>query len=821
MDALAEKLKQDPHHFIQEIFYKTDLDFFRRHALQFMSEAQAADLLAQAENPSGGVRALFQAKSFSDFLAYLNETLEQGLKKGAAPSADQSKAFSRLLEPLRLLEDALEGKNLSTAAIGSRLQETSRNRTLDEEGYLRSDDQKMHVMLIRPADRKQDYKLAQKLVEWARTQTAPIHAAFPDISIGMTGGPVLNHDQFKISQRDMTWASLFAFVSTALIFIFAFKSFTRPFLGLLTLGISMTWIFGFVTVAIGHLNLFSLAFIVILIGQGTYYGVHVVARYEEELHRGRGVAQAIQETIANIFGNIILSAATTSAAFYATTLVQLHGFAELGWIAGTGVLVSAFAMIFLLPAFLILFDRNKDPKSLRGATDEPSRMKPWMLTARHLLQNHAGWIIAAVVGTAVWGGYMYFSPAHGIHFDNNLLNLQAKNTEAVRYEKKLIETSLSPRTGIFLTSSRDEAERWAEAAAKLPTVQRVEWLGSVFPESSVSETTQNRLRHALGALPVASLEVPQLPNLAAELTRLRNNLETIQNQALGAAQGEAILNIAEQGLAAVAAVEKRLPETATPARLEEFQSHFFAATRDPLIDAAQNEGKVSLPPELSSRFLAADGTYAVYVFPNVNIWDREPLGKFIAELRGVDPAVTGPPVMFFEIIRLVRQDYFRAAFYSACAIFLLFLLDFRSLRYALLASLPLILGVFSLFGFMSLFGLSFNTANMIALPMILGIGADNGVHIIHRFREEGARNINFLFHSTGKALLITYLDQMTSFVGLAFASHQGLAQLGKIVLLGLTSCTAVGIVLLPAIMTLLTKKVSKCRSVEVPKYRSV
>ncbi|MCE9625005.1 MAG: MMPL family transporter [Deltaproteobacteria bacterium] len=815
MDALATRLKPDPHHYIRDIFYKVDLGLFKQHAFQFLSEGQAKDLLKQVQQPDGGVRALFEASSWTEFLGFLNESLEKGIKQGAAPSANAAQDFRKLLQPLFLFRDFLDGKELSGADITSRLEESPEERSsVDSEGYLRTDDKKMHIMFIRPADAKQDYKVDEKLIEWTRLEIDSIEKQFPDVKIGVTGGPALNNDQFKISQKDMTLASVFAYASTAILFILAFRSFARPFLGLLNLNLTLTWVFGFTTLAIGHLNLFSLTFVVILVGQGTYYGVHVVARYEEELHRGRSLMSALEETMANIFGNVTTSAMTTASAFYATTLVGMKGFSELGWIAGTGVLLSAMSMLFVLPAFLVLYDRRRSPEALKGKSEiENPPLKPWMLNLRNFIQHRCLWIAVGVTMVGLWGAYMYYSPQHGITFDNNLLNLQAKNTEAVDYEKKLIDTSLSPRAGIFMTSSLQEAKKFADAARLQATVQRVEWLGDAFPEGDIEAETSKTLKDAILALPETNLETPAVPQLREQLDRLKRNLEEVENKALNYGQGDKILATSEEGIQTIAELLKKIPESALEdsglaPRIHAFQDLFFSAVRGMLRTAASAPQLTldQVPREIRDRFVAPDGTYAVYAFPKVNIWERKPLENFVADLRTVSPEVTGPPVMFLEIIDLVQKDYFHAGFFSAIAIVLIFLIDFRSLRYTLLASVPLVVGVFALFGFMSWLKLSFNTANMIALPMILGIGADNGVHIIHRFREEGSRSIDFMFKSTGKALFITFLDAITSFVGLAFANHMGLAMLGKVVILGLTTCTIAGTLFLPSVMALYAKR---------------
>ncbi len=809
LDLLAKRLQKNSDEFIEDLLYKIDLGLFENHAFQFLSEDKAQKLLQEIENPQGGVRLFFQAQDINQYLEFLNNSLREGLAHPKTPPPDASQQFAQGLGPLYLLRDFLQGQDLPPQVMMHRLQgDGNEHATLDDWGYLRTDDGSMHLMMIRPLDRKQDYRIAQKMVEYVRSQIQPIKIQFPQLKIGVTGGPALNNDQFKISERDMTWASIFAFCSTGVIFFLAFRSFVRPLLGLLTLAISISCAFGLTTLTVGYLNLFSLAFIVILVGQGTYYGVHVVARYEEELLKGESVSDALQNTIFHIFGNITTSTLTTACAFFATIFVPLKGFAELGWIAGSGILVSSMGMQMVLPALLNLRDRHRPKNRLMPPHKEllgKNFHQRWTTTAPRLLQRSAPLLIVLVTLLSTWGAYLFFSPKHGIPFDSNLLNLQAKGTEAVEYEKKLVETSLSPRAGIFLAKTSSEAQRIAEAAAKLPTVQRVEWLGNLLPQTDLQATTREKIAQAILQLPNAPLKKPDPVTFEHNLKELQKQLNQLSEKALQYGGGESLLNETENALGAV---QEILDKKEQVAQLIEFQNRFFPEIRTLFLSSAQAQ-KLSidgLPKELHSRFLSPEGTYAIYAFPSVNIWEKQPLDDFVSQLISVDKNVTGPPVMFHEILGLVRTSYFQAAAFSAVAIFLLFLINFRSLKYSLLASLPLACGTLSLFGLMSSLDLSFNMANMIALPMILGIGADNGVHIIERFREEHEMSLDFLFGSTGKALLITYLDTMTSFVGLAFANHQGLAQLGRVVILGISCCTFMGILLLPGIMTFIIQR---------------
>ena len=825
MDQLAERLAKDPKKIIEDVLYKIDLQLFKDHAFQFLQEEDARKVLQQARSADGGIRLFFQAQDFNDYLQYLNNQIEKGLKEAKVPQADYVQDFAKGLEPIFLLNDFLAGVELPPTAVTTRLQGGEKeHETLDDLGYFRTEDKKMHVMLVRPLDRKQDYREAKTLVDYVRGEIEVVKKNFPQVTIGVTGGPALNNDQFEISRKDMTRASTFAFLSTGILFILAFKSFGRPLLSLTTLALSITWCFGMATLTVGHLNLFSLAFIVILVGQGTHDGVQFVSRYEEELLKGCNAAQAIENTITHIFGSITTSTITTAAAFFATMLVPLKGFAELGWIAGNGILLSSIGIQLVLPSFLMIYDgkgpRGNLQKHARSLLGETFKEK-WFYFCRTLMTTYAPLILGLVILVTAWGAYLFFSPSHGIPFDSNLLNLQAKGTEAVKYEKKLIETSLSPRAGIYTTKELGVAQRIAKEAERLPTVQRVEWLGGVLPEGTIQGQTHERLREAILRLPNEELRAPDPHKLVENLNRLEGNLEKISEQALNAPQGEKLLEKTEDALEAIAKIRDKIPQSDTalnqPAQkllgqmiipqLEEFQRRFFGSIREMFINAAnaQRLEIKDIPKEIVSRFLSEDKTYAIYAFPKVNIWERKPLNEFVANLRSVQPDVTGPPVMFYEILTLVRTSYFKAAGLSAFAILLIFLIDFKSIRYSVLAYLPLIMGIFCLFGLMSLFNLNFNTANMIALPMILGIGANNGVYIIHRFREENESSIDFMFRSTGKALFVSYLDTLTSFVGLALANHQGLAQLGRVVILGITCTTAAGMLFLSSVMVLMIK----------------
>ncbi|MCB1214541.1 MAG: MMPL family transporter, partial [Deltaproteobacteria bacterium] len=366
IESLVQILKKQEADKISDFFYKINLDFYRQHALQWMEESKVKELLKELDSQDSSLDQLLKSENFNDYLQLLEKSFQKK-PSGAILDQNLNQMIEQAFKPLAIL-----AKQIKEAQTLKKIQyelESNPNDNLDELGYLSSQNPPLHVLLIKPKDLKQDHKLDRILIKEIRSYFSQLQKQYPQVKLAMTGGPALNHDQFEISEQDMRWASVLAFLSTGLLFFLAFHSFWRPALGLLSLAASITWTFGLTTLTVGHLNMFSLAFMVILIGQGTYYGVHVVARYEEELKKGKDVDQALQATICGIFPNISTSTLTTAAAFFATMLVPLKGFAELGWIAGCGILLSSLSMQMLLPCLLKLYDRKgvqfKENKKLK------------------------------------------------------------------------------------------------------------------------------------------------------------------------------------------------------------------------------------------------------------------------------------------------------------------------------------------------------------------------------------------------------------------------------------------------------------------------
>ena len=207
-----------------------------------------------------------------------------------------------------------------------------------------------------------------------------------------------------------------------------------------------------------------------------------------------------------------------------------------------------------------------------------------------------------------------------------------------------------------------------------------------------------------------------------------------------------------------------------------------------------------LPANLRERYVGKNGKWLVRVFSKDCLWDFEPLQKFVQAVRSVDPDATGKPFTTLEGLKAMRDGFLWAAVYALGAMVLVLLLDFGRIKQTAVALLPLALGMIATLGVMSLFGFPLNPANMIGFPLILGVGVDNGVHVLHDFCSRDRSRRYRLTHITGFGILVKALTTVLGFGTLMIAHHRGMASLGLILTVGVTCCMLTALVFLPALL---------------------
>jgi len=641
------------------------------------------------------------------------------------------------------------------------------------------------VLLQLVQDEGGGFARGTEAIETLRSLVAMIGARRPEVEIGLTGLPVIENDEMRTSQADMLGATVLSLVGVVCVFVAGFGGIRHPLLAVVALLVAMAWSFGYITIAVGHLNILSVSFAVILIGLGIDFGVHFAARYLQYRGAGAGCDDALVRTAARVGPGILSAALTTAVAFFCTRFTQFTGVAELGVVAGGGILLCCLAALGVLPALVHLVDapRGRDP--LPAPLDMHRFLAPLLRRPAFLL---------AATGAAT---LLVAAGAFRLGYDHNLLNLQPEDLESVQLERKLLEDSdQSVWFALSLARDREEVLERRARFEKLPSVERVEEIASLLPaDTELKRPLIERMQKQLEGLPDRP---PQIPIQRPEVLL----------QALADLQGAVVASTPHgariaQELELVRDRLRRMPEAECFRRLSEYQHHL---ARDLLgrlrtlrqMSNPQPPDVTDLPEGLVSRFLGSRGRHLLRVYSHADIWDMDAMERFVADVRSVDPQATGNPLQTYEASHQMKQSYQEAGLYALCVVFVIICLDFRSLRHALLAMLPAVLAVLQLFGILGWLNVPLNPANMIVLPLILGIGVDDGIHVVHDYLA--CRGRYRMSPSTSTSIVLTSLTTMVGFGSLMIANHQGLQSLGRVLAIGVTCCLFTSLVMLPAIL---------------------
>ncbi len=630
----------------------------------------------------------------------------------------------------------------------------------------------------------------------------------PGLNVGLTGEPVLDYDQMKQSQKDVTLASIVSLILCALVFIYGYNETGRPIKATICLVIGVAYTLAFTTLTIGHLNILTITFVPMLIGLSIDFGVHLITRYEEELRHGKTEEAALTKAMVFTGQGIFTGALTTAGAFLAMAFTHFRGIQEMGIICGCGLLLCLVPMMTLLPVLLLRGRQNVIDH--RTTEDE----------ARARIENF--WLqrpITVIIVTVVLCGLGWAQILQGkVRFDYNLFKLQPHHLASVVYSQKLINSAdKSVLYGAVVADSLDQAIELEKKIQTLPSVADIE-----PPLDLLNDFREQVQIRKLALIRNVKREVAPLkfnapdpqPVNVYELSQALYSLygyagwarDTVQSNDPELAKEfvalqQAIENLRKTMLAGdSAAVEKHAAELAV------FQQALFNDVRE-TFESLQAQDDTAplrvedLPSALRDRFAGINGKILLQIYPKNDVWQRDNQEKFVADLRTVDPDATGTPVQLYEYETLLRNSYVQAAWYSLGAIVLLVLFHFRSLLAVILSLLPVAIGSLWLAGLMGCFGVSFNLANIMTLPLLIGIGVTNGIHILNRFAEEHTPNI--LARSTGKAVLVSGLTAIAGFGSLVLAQHYGMYSLGCVMATGITTCMIAGLTFLPALINLL------------------
>ncbi len=645
------------------------------------------------------------------------------------------------------------------------------------DGYPFSQDLSLLLMMVKPAEPAQNLAFTDAFLARVRTMVEESRSilaeelgeeALAGVEVGLTGGYPIVSDYNALLKRDLGWSIATAFAGVMILFLLAF----RRIGSLLYVGVplltGLAWTMGFAGFAVGRLNLFTAAAAAVLLGLAIDFAIHLFNRYVGERDRGRSLDEAIHCAVVETGDGVVTAALTTVAAFAACTITPIQGLVQLGIICGAGMILGLAANFFLMPAFLKLRGGRRHRESFKDASFNFGLAGLSRVVIHHPVPVIAAWVVL----TAAFGwGCLQAS------IDTDMRSLRPGASDAINLQSRLAETIGS---GLVYSMILVEADSEEEALTRNDVVaRRLE--GLVAEQEVVFYLSLTNL------MPPPEKQQAVLDWL--EETRARRP-ELLDPERVAA---DLALAMEEEGFRLGPEYEQTVSLLRRVLRLDR------RLTLDQLDDPVIRKQ--------ADRFLHQENgrtELVSYVYPHRKDGAAQYRVTTMLEERVVgdlpDAHIISVAILGRELKRLIGEGTLEAAALALLLVLVLLWSHFRRVSYVLLTAVPLILGEMGAIGGMTLLGINLNMVNMGIVPIILGIGIDDGIHIVHRFLDQGEGDVEGVFRFAGRAVVITSLTTIVGFGSLAFATYKGLWTAGVFAILGVGMCLLSSITLLPALL---------------------
>ncbi|MCP4171211.1 MAG: MMPL family transporter [Fuerstiella sp.] len=868
LSQLGTRLEREPELF-SHVLYRVDQSSLRRKGLQYLSTEQLRSAIRRVRSFEPILRDeqwdLLRVERLSNQLQRsVHSANNEGTTSAATRYAERFAESLNHFLPANVDDAVVNSGSFKSPwpeIVDAGIEHSAEDSDL---AYLMNDDRSVGMLHVIPVVEDSATDGSAAAIRRLREHLAELSTEYgqlaPDLQLSATGIPALEYDELQRSGRDMINAALIAFAAVGFLLAFGLRGLRHPVLVLIMLVLGLALTFGLATLTVGHLNILSICFAAIVIGLGVDFGIHFVTRYlflRQELYE---MDESLVLTGTSVGGGILTSAATTAIAFGSATLTGYPGLAELGLISASGILVCAFLTFTFLPALIALSDERVDIEDL----PEPRSGRMWRVAVASYPLTAI--IVATVaIGATAWQAASYQDgQLHWyVSYDGNLMALQDDNLPSVRAEKTLADSDDSLLYAVALADSKSAVDDLRAKFMVLPTVARVTDLSSKLPDPPNAQqqeligTLSTLLKNLPTKTPIFTTSNP-IP-VGKSIDQLYKTLKasrSLQSQNAAATLDDFLDRLASLSSSQQAAVIEAYQNLMISSLLKEFQQVARATSLEPV-------SHQDLPVVWRDRYLRADGDRELWlmkVYPKRGIWNQDALASFVKDLRTVDPSITGVPVQNFDSANKLKECYTTIAIYSLAAIALFLLFDFlrpgqklltvvppmlvvgfvaytamqratsldphmlvaiylsmvafiatvfdvRNLRDTLLALVPPVGGGLILLGLMALLNVDFNPINLIVLPLVLGIGVDDGIHMVHDYRRQLANGAKE-YSPSGDTVNGVFLTSLTSIVGfgsLMIAAHQGLKSVGIVLALGIASCLAVALILLPPLLVLVAR----------------
>jgi hypothetical protein len=742
-------------------------DFFAHEGLLFLPVPEVRSTTGQLIAAQPFIGALAVDPSLRGVMDSLATALD-GVKRGNA-------TFDALERPVKTFADTLSGVVAGRPAFLSwRSLLTGERPTSRETRQFVETQPKLEFESLTPGNHATN--VIRSLA--GRLQLTPDNG----VRVRLTGAVPMADEEFGTIRERAVFMTTLMFASIFVMVWLAVRTLRLIFAILLTVLVGLMATAALGLLVVGSFNVISVAFIPLFVGLGVDFGIQFCVRYRAERHICDDLDSALVRAGSGVGNALTLAAAATAAGFYSFLPTNYSGVAELGLVSGTGMIVTFALSITLLPALLKLARPPGEPETIGYTKLAP--LDRILRERRHTVMAIA-LLLAAISIIAL----------PRLHFDFNPLDLRSPKSESVSTALDLLKDPItSPNTIDILASSRQAGRRLALAVSALPAVSQVITLDSFVPEDQAAKLALIRDAHNL-------LDPTLNPFLAKPPPTDGDVIASLKNTAAALRATPGPHGRVAGEVQTLAALLDRIAQG--PANLRARAQAAFVPGLQTLLEqlraalTPQSVMLATLPKSLSRDWVSGDGKYRLQVFPKGDANNNAVIKEFTRQVRIIAPEATGAPISVQESGRTIVRAFIQAGVLSFLSITLLLVITLRRITDVAIALAPLVLAGVLTLGTCVFIGLRMNFANIIALPLIFGIGVAFDIYFVMAWRSGMHR---LLQSPLTRAVILSAGTTASGFGSLWVSSHPGLASMGELLAISLAWILITVLFLLPALL---------------------
>ena len=678
------------------------------------------------------------------------------------------------------------------------------------EQYLLSIDKRMMLVMIEPKfNMFDDIYFVIDAVDEIDNLIMETSKDF-NINAGLTGTMVLQRDEMRALENDSFSITLLALISVFILFVISFRMWTGPLLSIIAVVIGIIWALGIASFFVEHLTLLTSGISIILVGLAIDFSIHIISTFTEFRNKGLSNINAMEASLLKSGPGISTGAFTTGMAFFTMIFSSSKGMSEMGMVTGIGIVVTMISTITVLPVLLIL--REKILVKLSITHKKIDTTYSFLGLSATIISTRKKLFAPIVI---IVTAFLLFN-ALSLEFDYNILNLEPIGLESIINQEKMMDAFDIASDYIMITStSLDSIRLLTDKAKNMKTSGKVESIVDFLPDKSKESENflfRRDIRRSVNSSSIKKqLSNKDLEKYFEEINRLEYNIIELQDLSYLGSQNKVYDKCARLvGEAEDSTINGILSKFSNlidnnyeiKYSITTLHQNFSTQFKSRILEMSNYKPLDIdlLPDEIKNRYVSKnENIYLLTVYPNQIVWeDINFLFKFTDESESVSSSSTGMPPIMVSYMNMMIEDGKQSTWIALLAIFFLLFLDMRNVRYSLSAMTPLVFGIIWMMGIMNILGLKLNMMNIMVIPLIIGIGIDDGIHIMHRYIIE--KDLDVVFKSTGKAILLTTLTTMLAFGSLWFSTYRGLGSLGISLFIGAATCFLATLFIVPLIL---------------------